>query len=64
MSCRIHSLLQLRVLRDVLREPFGFVLLVLLEPLGFVFCVLFEPFDLVFCVLGHGHHRGVGIPEG
>jgi hypothetical protein len=37
----------------VLREPFGFVLLVFLDPLG-----------LVFCVLGHGHHRGVGIPEG
>jgi hypothetical protein len=56
--------LQLRVLGDVLREPFGFVYLVFLKPLGFVFCVLFEPFSLVFCILGHGHHRGVGIPEG
>jgi hypothetical protein len=55
-------LLQLRVLRDVLHDPFGFVLLVFLEPLGFAFCVLFEPFGLVFCVLGHGHHRGVGTP--
>jgi hypothetical protein len=57
-------LLQLRVLRDVLREPFGFVYLVFLNPLGFAFCVLCEPFSLVFCILGHGHHRAVGIPEG
>jgi hypothetical protein len=42
-----------QIIRDVLREPFGFVHLVFLEPLGFV-----------FSVLGHGHHRGVGIPEG
>jgi hypothetical protein len=46
-------LLQLRVLRDVLRDPFGLVLRLFLEPLGFV-----------FCVLGHGHHRGLGTPEG
>jgi len=45
--------LQLRILRDVLREPSGFVLRLFFEPLG-----------LVFCVLGHGLHRGVGIPEG
>jgi hypothetical protein len=40
-------LLQLRFLRDALREPFGLVLRLFFEPLG-----------LVFWVLGHGHHRG------